>query len=281
MGSCGGCGVPFGVTAAATPEARTPRPRTVAIVGPPNSGKSTLFNRLTGLRQKVANFPGVTVEQRVGRARFPGAREICLVDLPGIYSLDPRSEDERVTRDVLTGRMEGIARPDAVLLILDSTNLARHLTLAAPVLALGIPTLVILNMADDLAARGGVVDAGALAHQLGAPVTLISAMKGEGLEAVSEFLSGSIVVPSPLDLPATHEARHCRQWARTGGAARQLPASRAAGLDAPAGRGILAPRRRAAGSGWSGGPGLPGDVRGGAAADGRHPLADLGIRRLD
>ncbi len=213
MGSCGGCGVPFGVTAAAATEVRAPRPRTVAIVGPPNSGKSTLFNRLTGLRQKVANFPGVTVEQRVGRARFPGDREICLVDLPGIYSLDPRSEDERVTRDVLTGRMEGIARPDAVLLILDSTNLARHLTLAAPVLALGIPTLVILNMADDLAARGGVVDVGALAHQLGAPVTLISAMRGEGLEAVFEFLSGSIAVPSPLDLPATHEAPHCRQWA--------------------------------------------------------------------
>ncbi len=212
MGSCGGCGVPFGVAPSAEAEPRR-RTRTVAIVGPPNSGKSTLFNRLTGLRQKVANFPGVTVEQRVGRARLAGDREICLVDLPGVYGLDPRSEDERVTRDVLTGRMDGIARPDAILLILDSTNLSRHLTLAAPVLSLGVPTLVILNMADDLQARGGVVDVGALAHQLGAPVTLISAIKGEGIEAVSEFLSGSIAVPSPLDLPATHEAPHCRQWA--------------------------------------------------------------------
>ncbi len=98
-----------------------------------------MFNRLTGLRQKVANFPGVTVEHRIGRARYAGDREICLVDLPGIYGLSPRSEDERVTRDVLMGSQEGIARPDAILLVLDSTNLARHLVLAAPVLALGHP----------------------------------------------------------------------------------------------------------------------------------------------
>ena len=102
----------------------------VAVVGPPNSGKSTLFNALTGLRQKVANFPGVTVEQRRGRARLEGDhREVVLIDLPGVYSLIPRSEDERVTRDVLAGEMAGTPRPDAVLLILDCTNLARHLLL--------------------------------------------------------------------------------------------------------------------------------------------------------
>src|SRR5579884_2505598 len=138
------------------------RPHVVAIVGPPNSGKSTLFNRLTGLRQKVANFPGVTVEQRVGRARTRQDREIILVDLPGVYSLSPRSEDEQVTRDVLVGHMKGIPKPDAVLLILDSTNLGRHLVLAAPILSLKLPTLVILNMADDLASRGGKVDISAL-----------------------------------------------------------------------------------------------------------------------
>src|SRR6201998_2398871 len=93
--------------------------RSVAIVGPPNSGKSTLFNRLTGLRQKVANFPGVTVEHHLGKAKLLAGREVSLVDLPGIYRLEPRTEDERVTHDVLSGEMPGIPRPDAVLLILD------------------------------------------------------------------------------------------------------------------------------------------------------------------
>src|SRR5579863_9122170 len=163
----------------------------VAIVGPPNSGKSTLFNRLTGLRQKVANFPGVTVEHRMGRAKLEPGREVFLVDLPGVYSLNPRTEDERVTHDVLVGEMKDLPRPDAVLLILDSTNLSRHLVLAAPVLSLGLPTLVILNMADDLARRGGEIDSAELAMQLGAPVALVSASKGEGLDKVFRFLGGA------------------------------------------------------------------------------------------
>src|SRR5438309_7391927 len=160
----------------------------VAIVGPPNAGKSTLFNRLTGLRQKVANFPGVTVEQHIGRAKISAQREIFLVDLPGIYSLKPCSEDERVTHDVLMGTMPGTTKPDAVLLILDSTNLTRHLTLAVPILSLNVPTLVILNMADDLRNRGGEVDPAALAAQLGAPVALISASTGEGVDKILQFL---------------------------------------------------------------------------------------------
>src|SRR3954463_2736585 len=100
--------------------ARTGTPAVVALIGPPNSGKSTLFNRLTGLRQKVANFPGVTVEQHSGQVKLPGGREVHLIDLPGVYSLAARSEDEQVTRDVLHGKRPGIPRPDAVLLILDS-----------------------------------------------------------------------------------------------------------------------------------------------------------------
>src|SRR6202166_2920994 len=112
--------------------------RVVAMVGPPISGKSTLFNRLTGLRQKVANFPGVTVEHRMGRAKLGHLREIFVVDLPGVYSLQPRTEDERVTHDVLVGSMKGLPKPDAVMLILDSTNLSRHLSLAAPILSLGL-----------------------------------------------------------------------------------------------------------------------------------------------
>src|SRR5579872_4692101 len=159
-----------GPVATLPPPAEGAKRHVVAIIGPPNSGKSTLFNRLTGLRQKVANFPGVTVEHHLGKAKLLSGREVSLVDLPGIYSLEPRTEDERVTHDVLSGDMPGIPRPDAVLLILDSTNLGRHLVLAAPILSLGIPTMIALNMADDLRSRGGTADVEQLALQLGAPV---------------------------------------------------------------------------------------------------------------
>ncbi len=185
-----------------------------AIIGPPNSGKSTLFNRLTGLRQKVANYPGVTVEQRLGHARLGDGREVTLIDLPGVYSLAPRSEDERVAQDVLTGRMKGLPRPLGVLLILDATNLGRQLMTAAPILALGLPTLVVLNMADDLRSRGGEVDVDALSHQLGAPVVLTSATRGEGLETVLDFLGGDFGHGTPhIDRALLNDIPRCRQWA--------------------------------------------------------------------
>ena len=224
---CGSCAV-----AAAPPKlGKSSRSHVVAIIGPPNSGKSTLFNRLTGLRQKVANFPGVTVEQRVGRARTASDRDIILIDLPGVYSLNPRSEDEQVTHDVLKGEMKDAPKPDAVLLILDSTNLGRHLVLAAPILSLKLPTLVILNMADDLASRGGQVDTAELASELGAPVALISATRGEGVEKVFQFIVGtaggttSLATPK-VELPVLQDIPRCRQWARQVGvgAAYQAPA---------------------------------------------------------
>ncbi len=165
-----------------------PRP-TVALLGPPNSGKSTLFNRLTGLRQRVANYPGVTVEKRTGVVTLVDGRQIDLIDLPGVYSLDPRSGDERVARDVLHGTMAGQKRPDAIILILDSTNLERHLMLAAPVLSLGLPTFVALNMADVLGVRGGDLDTEALSHELGSPVALVSAVRGDGVSLVYGFLT--------------------------------------------------------------------------------------------
>lgn len=209
----------------ATPAGTAPPARVVAVVGPPNSGKSTLFNRLTGLRQKVANFPGVTVEQHVGKLRLEDAAELDVIDLPGVYSLTPRSEDERVTHDVLLGRMPGVPKPDTILLILDVTNLGRHLVLAAPILALGLPTLVVLNMADELEKRGGDVEAEALAQRLGAPVALISAASGEGYETVLQFLRGRIGVPRPMDLlPTLGDLPRCREWAaRMGEAAKYLP----------------------------------------------------------
>jgi len=189
----------------------------VAIIGPPNAGKSTLFNRLTGLRQKVANFPGVTVEHHMGKVRLESGRDLWAVDLPGIYSLEPRTDDERVTYDVLMGKMEGLSRPDAVLLVLDSTNLGRHLMLAAPVLSLGLPTLVILNMADDLSRRGGALDVAALSAQLGAPVVMTSAKRGDGFEEVMKFLAGITIGGAPVApkvyLPVLQNVPSCRQWA--------------------------------------------------------------------
>jgi ferrous iron transport protein B len=189
----------------------------VAIVGPPNSGKSTLFNRLTGLRQKVANFPGVTVEHRMGKVKVASGREVFAIDLPGVYSLEPRTEDERVTHDVLLGQMKDLPKPDAVLLILDSTNLARHLVLAAPVLSLGLPTLVILNMADDLKNRGGGVDVAELSMQLGSPVALVSASRGDGFDKVFQFLAGTTQsapqAPPLMQLPVIQDIPKCRAWA--------------------------------------------------------------------
>lgn len=191
-----------------------PPPMRVAVIGPPNSGKTTLFNRITGLRQKVANFPGVTVEQHTGLAVLPDRRETWMIDLPGVYSLNPRSEDEQIAHDVLTGNRGDTPKPQAVLLVLDSTNLARHLMLAAPILALGLPTLVVLNMADDLRKRGGTLDLDALAAQLGAPVALISARQGDGLDRIYEFLAGAMPKPSPLmQLPILQDVPKCREWA--------------------------------------------------------------------
>src|ERR1700733_1019629 len=154
--------------------------RTVVLIGPPNSGKSTLFNRLTGLRQKVANYPGVTVEQRMGVMAGVGRDDLTLIDLPGIYSLTPYSEDARVAVDVLRGKMPGTPKPDAVLLVLDSLHFTRQLMLAAPVLSVGLPTLVLLNMSDLMKQRGGKVDPLELARELAAPVALISASRGTG-----------------------------------------------------------------------------------------------------
>jgi len=200
------------------PPAHLPEPgalRTVVLIGPPNAGKSTLFNRLTGLRQKVANYPGVTVEQHMGLMAGVGRDDLTLIDLPGIYSLDPYSEDARVSIDVLRGNMPGTPRPDAVLLVLDSLHLTRQLMLAAPVLALGLPTLVLLNMSDLMDARGGAIDTLELARELGTPVARISAVSGAGLEAISLFLHGQTprAGASPLTLPVLGNAASTHTWA--------------------------------------------------------------------
>jgi ferrous iron transport protein B len=190
--------------------------RTVVLIGPPNSGKSTLFNRLTGLRQKVANYPGVTVEQRMGLMSGVCRDDLTLIDLPGVYSLTPYSEDARVSIDVLRGKMPGTPKPDAVLLVLDSLHLTRQLMLAAPVLALGLPTLVLLNMSDLMESRGGIIDPLKLAKELGAPVALISAVRGTGLDAVPLFLNQHADQKDTqrlLALPVLGNAASTHTWA--------------------------------------------------------------------
>lgn len=193
------------------------RLRTVALVGPPNSGKSTLFNRLTGMRQKVANYPGVTVEHHSGRMKNIGRGDLTLIDLPGIYSLSTYSEDARVAVEVLTGKMPGVPRPDCVLLVLDATHMNRQLMLAAPVFSIGLPTLVLLNMSDQLELRGGKIDTLALARELGHPVALISAAKDIGLEVVPDFLvqaDGTLNTKlRPVQLPVLQSPAACRAWA--------------------------------------------------------------------
>ena len=193
------------------PEQRT---RTVAIIGPPNSGKSTLFNRLTALRQKVANYPGVTVEHRTGMLAGNAAQEIALIDLPGVYDLTAYSEDERVAAQVLHGEMPGVSRPDAVLIVVDATNLERHLSIVADVLRVGLPALLILNMADLLGKRGGQVNLIKLAGQLGVPVALISAATGEGLEAITNYLSAKRAEGCHGTLPILQGPGACQRWAR-------------------------------------------------------------------
>jgi ferrous iron transport protein B len=211
MNAC--CETPaFKPPAAALPEGAL---KTVLLIGPPNSGKSTLFNKLTGLRQKVANYPGVTVEQRKGLMAGVGREDLTLIDLPGIYSLTPYSEDARVAVDVLRGRMPGTPKPDAVLLVLDSLHLTRQLMLAQPVLAVGLPTLVLLNMSDLMESRGGRIDVLQLARELDAPVAQISAVNGTGIDAVPRFLNqqNGRAQAKRVELPVIGNAASTHNWA--------------------------------------------------------------------
>jgi len=170
----------------------------VALVGPPNSGKTTLFNQLTGLRQKVANYPGVTVEKHIGEVRVAEGRSVDLVDLPGVHGFSARTLDERVTRDVLEGKIEGLRPPDALVLIVDATRLESQLMLVEPVLEMELDTLLVLNMSDELEERGGTVDDAALADRLGVEVVRTSARLGTGVDAVRAFLAEArVLAPAP------------------------------------------------------------------------------------
>jgi len=153
----------------------------VALAGNPNAGKSALFNALTGARQKIANYPGVTVERKAGRFSFADGRPGEIIDLPGSYALDPTSPDEAVTHRVIMGQQAGERRPDALVIVLDAANLDQHLVFALELIALGLPTVVALNMVD-LAERDGLtIDATRLAADLGVPVIATVAVRRRGL----------------------------------------------------------------------------------------------------
>ncbi len=159
--------------------------RTAALVGNPNSGKSALFNALTGARQKIANYPGVTVERKAGRLALPNGKSVELIDLPGAYSFDAASPDEEVTRQVVHGEFAGEALPDVVVLVIDAAHLERHLVFAQEVLELGRPTVVALNMVD-LAERDGLtLDPEALSEALGVPVVPTVAVRRKGLDELA------------------------------------------------------------------------------------------------
>ncbi len=180
----------------------------VALVGNPNCGKTALFNLLTGSRQKVANYAGATVERKEGRLLGTGGRALRVLDLPGAYSLSPRSPDERVTCDVLAGRALGEKRPDLVVCVVDATNLRRNLKLVLAVQRQGLPVVVALNMADRAASAGIHIDTAALATELGVPVAATVGVRSGGDAALRALIEDRAHWPAalPAALSATHDA---------------------------------------------------------------------------
>lgn len=180
----------------------------IVLAGNPNAGKSALFNALTGARQKIANYPGVTVERKSGHFALSSGRPAELVDLPGSYGLEPTSPDEAVTRRVILGELDGERKPDAIVLVLDAANLDNHLRFALEVIALGRPVVVALNMMD-LAERDGLtLDPAKLEAALGVPVVPTVAVRRRGLDILTEALSerltskadsGAIIAPKKRD----------------------------------------------------------------------------------
>ncbi len=164
---------------------------TVALIGNPNTGKSTLFGALVGIHQHVGNYPGVTVEKKTGRMEYQG-RRFELVDLPGLYSLAARSRDEMVAVEVLLQRRSDIGAVDVVLCIVDASNLERHLYLVSQVMELGLPTVLAVNMLDVAASRGIKLELRHLQNRLGIAVVPIQANRGQGMAELKAALSEAV-----------------------------------------------------------------------------------------
>src|SRR4051812_14355057 len=163
---------------------------TAALLGNPNTGKTTLFNALSGLNQRVGNYPGVTVETKKGQMTC-GGRAFDLIDLPGTYSLAARSPDEMVAVDVILGRQAGEARPDVLVCLADASNLERNLYLTTQALELGVPVVVALNMIDVAEGQGVTIDAALLARRLGVPVVPVQANKKRGLDELRRVIANA------------------------------------------------------------------------------------------
>lgn len=171
-----------------------PKRQKVALVGNPNSGKSSLFNQLTGLKQKIGNFPGVTVEKRSGLTAMPDGSVLEIIDLPGIYSIYPRSLDEQIVAEILLDH-HSPSTPDKIVVIADATNLKRGLLLLSQIVDLGLPTILALNMMDLVAKAGISYDIKGLSKKLGIPVVPINARMGIGLEELKKVISGPVPLP--------------------------------------------------------------------------------------
>src|SRR3954462_14974409 len=175
----------------------TTAPLTLALAGNPNSGKTTIFNALTGLRQKVANYPGVTVEKKTGRCHLPDGRTASIIDLPGTYSLISRSPDEQVAMEVLRGLRPDTPAPDAVIVVVDASNLQRNLYLVSQLIELGRPMVIALNMTDVAARRGLDVSPDLLARELGVPVIPVVGHKRDGIDQLKAAIIHARVAPLP------------------------------------------------------------------------------------
>jgi ferrous iron transport protein B len=192
------------------PAAPVIRPQLVALTGNPNSGKSTVFNALTGLRQRVSNYPGVTVERREGRLQFHDGSSATLLDLPGTYSLSATSIDERIAVQAMLGNQSYEARPDVVVCVVDANSLERNLYLVSQIIDREIPVVVALNMIDVARRRGTTVNVKSLEHELGVPVVPMVANSGEGISELKEVLSRGVPAPG-----------RARQWVMPEPMARQ------------------------------------------------------------
>src|SRR6185312_6462835 len=173
---------------------------TIALAGNPNSGKTTIFNALTGLRQKVANYPGVTVEKKVGRCKLaggPGGKWCSIIDLPGTYSLISRSPDEQVAMEVLRGLRSDVTPPGVVVVVVDASNLQRNLYLVSQLIELGRPLVVALNMMDVAQRRGIGVSADKLRQELGVPVIPVVGYKRQGIAELKQAILDAKVAPLP------------------------------------------------------------------------------------
>ena len=163
----------------------------IALAGNPNSGKTTLFNALTGLKQKVGNYPGITVEKKVGKAKFPNELDAEIIDLPGTYSLFPKSMDEKVAQQILCNDEE-VDYPDVTVIIADATNLRRSIFLLTQVIDLKMNVVLALNMVDIATKKGIIVNVDLLSKELGIQVVAINARKRKGIESLREAIIDTI-----------------------------------------------------------------------------------------